>query len=106
MRVTFALPLLFTLVLPAQAKIASQDWGSAPDGGKASLYTLTNAKGMEARISNYGGIIESIRVPDKNGVVADVVQGFDSIDGYVKAGGRYGATIGPFANRIANQTYT
>ena len=60
---------------------------------------------MEARISNYGGIIQSIKVPGRGGIVANVVQGFDSIDGYTKAGGRYGATIGRFANRIKDQTY-
>ena len=81
------------------------DWGAAPDGGKVGLYTLTNAKGIEASITNYGGIIQSIKVPGRDGAVANVVQGFDSIDGYTRAGGRYGALIGRFANRIAGQTY-
>ncbi|HEX3755119.1 MAG TPA: aldose epimerase family protein [Rhizomicrobium sp.] len=96
---------LLALSAPAQAGITSQDWGTAPDGGKARLYTLTNAKGMEVRISNYGGIINAIRVPDRDGAFASVVQGFDSIAGYVRAAGRYGATIGRFANRIAKQSY-
>jgi aldose 1-epimerase len=89
----------------AEAKITARDWGTAPDGGQARLYTLTNAKGMTVRISNYGGIINAIEVPGRDGKRANVVQGFDSIAGYVKAGGRYGATIGRFANRIAKQTY-
>jgi aldose 1-epimerase len=96
---------MIVLASPVQAKIISEDWGTAPDGGKARLYTLTNTKGIEARISNYGGIIVSVRVPGRDGALENVVQGFDSIDGYVKAGGRYGALIGRFANRIKDQTY-
>jgi aldose 1-epimerase len=100
-----AAAILFAIAAPASAKIVAEDWGIAPDGGKASLYTLTNAKGIEARIANYGGIIVSIRVPGRSGVMANVVQGFASPAEYVEAGGRYGALIGRFANRIKNQTY-
>ncbi len=100
-----AAAILFAFAAPATAKITVQDWGAAPDGGKASLYTLTNARGVEARITNYGGIIVSLKAPGRDGVMANVVQGFDSPAEYVEAGGRYGALIGRFANRIKNQTY-
>jgi aldose 1-epimerase len=105
MRIIAAIAALLAFTGAARAGIAVRDWGTAPDGGKASLYTLTNAQGMEVRISNYGGIINAIKVPDRDGHFANVVQGFDSVAGYLKAGGRYGATIGRFANRIAKQTY-
>ncbi|HEX4271756.1 MAG TPA: aldose epimerase family protein [Rhizomicrobium sp.] len=105
MRVVTLAAVILILATSAEAKIAGEDWGSAPDGTGVKLFTLTNAKGMEARITNYGGIIQSIKVPGHDGVIANVVQGFDSVDGYVKAGGRYGALIGRFANRIAGQTY-
>lgn len=91
---------------PASAAITSQDWG-AWDGRNVRLYTLTNAAGTEVKIANYGGVITSIRVPGRDGTFADVVEGFDSLDGYAGpgAGGRYGALIGRFANRIKDQTY-
>jgi aldose 1-epimerase len=105
MRIVALAAAILVLATSAEAKIAREDWGAAPDGTKVSLFTLTNVEGMEARITTYGGIIQSIKVPGRGGVIANVVQGFDSVDGYVKAGGRYGALIGRFANRIAGQTY-
>jgi aldose 1-epimerase len=100
-----AAAILFACAAPAAAKITTDAWGNAPDGTAVRLYTLTNAKGVEARITNYGGIIVSLKVPDRSGVMANVVQGFASPADYVEAGGRYGALIGRFANRIKNQTY-
>jgi aldose 1-epimerase len=98
--------LLLGIALPAQAGIAVQAWGGV--GGKGvDLYILTNARGMEARITNYGAVITSIRVPGRDGKVADVVQGFDSLADYTGPDykGRYGAIIGRFANRIKDNTY-
>ena len=71
------------------------------------LFTLTNANGMQASITNYGAIITAIRVPDSDGKLTDVVQGFDSLADYTSIDykGRYGATIGRFANRIKDNTY-
>src|SRR5271163_4136134 len=85
------------ITLPAQAGIAIKAWGGV--GGKGvDLFILTNARGMEARITNYGGIITAIRVPGRDGKPADVVQGFDSLADYTSLDykGRYGATIGRF----------
>jgi len=106
MRFLSGCAILMMLSVPAQAKITRDDWGTSPEGEKVSLFTLTNPKGLEARISNYGGIIQSIKAPGRDGATANVVQGFDTIEGYTRAGGRYGATIGRFANRIKDQTYT
>ena len=64
---------------PASTKKAS--FGKAPDGAEVDLYTLTNKNGVEAAISTYGGVVVSLKVPDRNGKLGDVVLGFDSIDG-------------------------
>lgn len=73
---------------------------------KSHLIILRNARGMEVALSDYGARIVSILVPDKNGKKVDVVLGFDHIDKYVNANEIYhGATIGRFANRIANGNF-
>lgn len=97
---------LWVAATPSQAAITGTDWGTW-DGKPVRLYTLTNDAGMEVKISNYGGVITSIRVPGRNGALTEVVEGFDNLAAYAgpKAGGRYGAIIGRFANRIKNQTY-
>jgi aldose 1-epimerase len=94
------------LAAPANAAITAQDWGvTADDGRPAQLFTLTNAKGIEAKISNYGGVLVSLTAPDRNGKMANLVQGFSSLADYTSADylknhGHYGAIIGRFANRI------
>lgn len=70
------------------------------------VFTLANAAGMEARFIAYGGIIMSLRVPDRNGVLADVVPGYDSPDDYVNDGRFFGALVGRYANRIARGRFT
>lgn len=72
------------------------------NGKQTHLYVLKNATGMEICISNYGGRIVSIMVPDKDGTMHDVALGFDSIDDYVNIPNNFGATIGRYGNRIAN----
>ena len=69
------------------------------------IYTLTNAHGMSARITNYGAYLVNLDVPDRNGKMADVVLGYDTLDGY-KTGTTYGAVIGRFANRIGGAQFT
>ena len=103
---------LFAAATGAQAGISAQPWGvTADDGRPAQLYTLTNAHGMEARITNYGGVLVSLKVPDRNGALGDVVLGFDSLTDYtstdyLKANGHYGSIIGRFANRIRGAKIT
>ena len=104
---TFALAILTWLAAPpARAGISTTAWGGVDKKG-VDLFTLTNRSGMEVKITNYGGIITSIRVPDKAGRMDRVVLGFDSLEDYVSPGysGRYGALIGRFANRIKNNTF-
>jgi aldose 1-epimerase len=86
-----------TVMLPASA-----GFEKTIDGKQTHLYTLKNKSGAEAAVTNYGGHLVSLLVPDKTGKLIDVVIGFDDIDGYVKSlGSYYGATIGRYGNRIA-----
>lgn len=75
------------------------------DGKKTDLYTLKNAKGMEVTITNFGGRIVSIMVPDKDGKMRDVVLGFDKIEDYQNIPSDFGASIGRYANRIGNAKF-
>ena len=70
------------------------------DGKQTDLFVLKNKNGMEVCITNFGGRIVSVMVPDKDGVMRDVVLGFDSIQDYIKFPSDFGATIGRYANRI------
>ena len=70
------------------------------NNAKTGLYTLKNKSGMEVCITNFGGRIVSVMVPDKNGNMQDVVLGFDSIADYVNIPSDFGASIGRYANRI------
>jgi aldose 1-epimerase len=96
--------------------ITSRPWG-AVDGHTVYLYTLTNGNGMRVNISNYGGIVQAINVPDRTGRPADVALGFSDLADYVKnnvypqpSGGSgttyFGAIVGRYANRIANGQFT
>ncbi len=76
------------------------------DGKQTDLYTLKNHNGMEADITNYGGRLVSLKAPDKNGNMTDVVVGFKSVDDYVNSTEPYfGATIGRYGNRIAKGNF-
>jgi aldose 1-epimerase len=70
------------------------------------VYTLTNKQGVEARVTNYGGIILSLRVPDRHGRFDDVVLGYDSLAGYLAESPYFGALIGRYGNRIARGRFT
>jgi aldose 1-epimerase len=76
------------------------------DGRPITLYTLTNANGVEVDAMNYGGIIVSIRVPDRKGQFADVVLGHENLEGYTPNPPYLGAIVGRYANRIANGSFT
>ena len=87
--------------------IPTTEFGRMPDGTAIRLHTLTNRSGLEARIINYGGIIVSLRTPDRHGALGDIVLGFDSLVGYLANPGPYfGALIGRYANRIGNARCT
>jgi aldose 1-epimerase len=90
------------------SSITQNPFGATPDGQSVSLYTLTNTHGMQVEITNFGGTITSIKVPDKNGQIGDVALGYDSVDNYSQnLGGTYfGALIGRYGNRIARGKFT
>jgi aldose 1-epimerase len=85
----------------AAASISETAFGSLPDGTSLKLFKLRNASGMEADITNYGGIITALKTPDRNGKLEDVVLGYDSLAGYLKAPSFFGALVGRYGNRIA-----
>ena len=81
--------------------ISRADWGSTVGGEKVDIYTLAGTGGLEARITNFGGVIVALNVPNRSGSKTDVMLGFDDLASYEK-GGVYGAVIGRYANRIGN----
>ena len=86
--------------------IAKEPFGTTPDGEDVDLYTLTNGRGMEVKVITYGGIIQSINVPDKKGDLANVALGFDNLEDYVERNPYFGCITGRYANRIANGRFT
>lgn len=80
-------------------------WGKTPDGRDVELYALKNARGAEARIMNYGGVVVSLEVPDRQGTMDDIVAGFDKYDDYLKPPPYFGAIIGRYGNRIGNARF-
>lgn len=86
--------------------LSKETFGTVPGEGEACLYTLTNANGMEARITNFGGNVTSLRVPDANGKLADVVLGFPSLEEYIENPPNFGCLVGRFGNRIAKGKFT
>ncbi|HEY1380181.1 MAG TPA: aldose epimerase family protein [Gemmataceae bacterium] len=85
--------------------MTTADFGTV-DGKPVTLYTLTNARGMVVKITNYGGIVTEIHVPDKAGKMADVALGFDKLEGYLDKSPFFGAIAGRVANRIAKGKFT
>ena len=81
-------------------------FGQMPDGTPVEIFTLRNRQGMEARITNYGGIVTSLKTPDRDGRFADVVLGFDDFAGYLKNDPYFGALIGRYGNRIAHGQFS
>ena len=75
-------------------------------GRPVEQLTLTNKNGIEVRAITYGGIITSIKTPDRTGAMGDIVLGFDSIDGYLGGHPFFGAIIGRYGNRIAKGRFT
>lgn len=86
--------------------IVRSPFGETSDGKAVELYTLTNANGMQVAITTYGGIIVSLTAPDREDKYADVVLGFDNLDGYLAGHPYFGALIGRYGNRIAKGKFT
>lgn len=92
---------------PAASPVAGQGEPIGEiDGQAVERYVLANAKGMEIAVLTYGGIIQSITVPDRDGNLGNVALGFDNLDDYVAMSPYFGAVVGRYANRIANGEFT
>jgi aldose 1-epimerase len=111
---TYAYYLLFAFAIIGAAGGAADrpnsgihmsTFGRMADGRTIDLYTLTNNQGMRVSITNYGGIVVSIVVPDRNGKPGDVVLGFDNLEGYLGKEPYFGALVGRYANRIGNARF-
>jgi len=88
-----------------QSGLEKKNFETEINGKKSDLFVLTNEAGMEVCITNFGGRIASIMVPDKDGNMKDVVLGFDSIQDYINVPSDFGAAIGRYANRIGQGTF-
>src|SRR5215212_7151232 len=105
LRATFSVVLLFVCVLIVNAQVSKESFGTA-EGQNVDLYTLKNRNGVEAKITNYGGIVVSLKVPDRNRKFDDVVLGLNDLDSYLKGHPYFGALIGRYGNRIAKGRFT
>jgi aldose 1-epimerase len=103
-------PAVAVAEVPASARaakpraIVEASYGTV-NGTDVKLYTLTNAHGLVAKITNYGGIVTELHAPDKTGKMADIVLGFDKLEDYVSGSPYFGAVIGRVANRIQNARF-
>jgi aldose 1-epimerase len=88
------------------AGVSRSAFGRLETGEEVALFTLRSGRGMEARVAAYGGVLASLRVPDRDGRMGDVVLGFDTLDGYVADTAFFGALIGRYANRIRGGRFT
>jgi aldose 1-epimerase len=89
-----------------KSTVHTPNFGKLPDGTAADLFTLTNANGLIAKVTNYGAIITELHVPDRQGKLGDVVLGFDHLAPYLHRHPYFGATVGRVANRIAKAQFT
>jgi len=88
------------------ATVTREEFGQLPDGTPVEAFTITNANGMQVKAITYGGIITSLRIPDRNGQFDDVVLGYDDLAGYVGENPYFGAIIGRYGNRIAGGRFS
>lgn len=103
----FLIVLAMAAAVHAETKttVTKKAFGKTDDGVAVDLYTIKSAK-LEAAITNFGGILVSLKTPDRDGKMADVVLGFDDLSGYLKTHPYFGALVGRYANRIANGKFT
>lgn len=96
-----------TMTMNAATKVTQTDFGKTREGAAVRIFTLVNKNRLEARITNYGGIVVSIKTPDRSGTMADVVLGFDTLAEYqANPGPFFGALVGRYANRIGHARFT
>ena len=111
----FAMPSVFVALLilancfsvkGGERKIQVSDFGKTKNGDTVYRFVLTNTKGVKAVVISYGAALVSLKAPDRNGKSADIVLGYDSLDGYEQDKAFFGATIGRYGNRIAGGQFT
>ncbi|HEY6803011.1 MAG TPA: aldose epimerase family protein [Pyrinomonadaceae bacterium] len=102
----FVLALLLGAATVHAQTITKEIFGKTAEGESVDLYTLTNANGMRAKITNYGGIVTTLTAPDRNNKYGDVVLGFNDLDSYLKGHPYFGALVGRYGNRIAKGRFT
>ena len=95
-----------TMPPESSGTVTTTSFGQLEDGREATLYTLENENGMIVKITNYGGAITAIEVPDKNGVLGDVALGYDSVEEYEAGNPFFGVITGRYANRIAKGKFS
>jgi aldose 1-epimerase len=91
---------------PTAGSTTKSSFGKTAEGEAVDLYVLTNKNGMEVSIITLGGAVVSIKVPDKNGKIGDVVFGYDSVDGYINDKANLGVLVGRYANRIGHAQFS
>jgi aldose 1-epimerase len=91
---------------PMTRSVTQAPFGTTPDGRAVEIFTLTNPHGVEVRAMTYGGIIVSLKTPDRSGNLGDIVLGYDDLDHYVADSPYFGAIIGRYGNRIAKGHFT
>ena len=114
MRTLVLIPVLFAMSAlnscekgPAgSSSVVESLHGKMPDGQDVSLFTLVNTSGMIATVTEYGAILDSLSVPDKDGNFADITHGYDTLEGWLTNTSYFGATVGRFGNRIAHGKFT
>lgn len=101
----FALASCATLTKP-EPTMEREVYGTLPDGREAGIFTLRNADGLVAKVTEYGAILVSLEVPDRDGRTADVTLGYDTLDGWLTNSSYFGSTVGRYGNRIADGKFT
>jgi aldose 1-epimerase len=105
-RISLVLIVLLATVVAVDGQVTKESFGKTSDGQQVDLYTLRNTRGAEAKITNYGAIVTSLKVADRNGKFDDVVLGFNDFDSYLKNDPYFGAIVGRYGNRIAKGRFT
>lgn len=104
--ISFCIAVVMVPTASAQTTATRASFGHTADGQDVEIVTLTNSRGMQARVMSYGASLQSLRVPDRSGKLADVVLGYDDLQGYLDRRQYFGATVGRYANRIAQGSFT
>lgn len=96
----------FSMKVLAKPTVKKEDYGKTSEGKSVEQFILTNSKGAEAKIITFGGIVTSLKMPDKNGKFGQIVLGYNNLQGYENDSFYIGALIGRYANRIGNAQFS